>query len=139
MPELPEVQTTVDGLNKKVKGFKIVDVWTDYNSPFHANKDNIKNPEFFTVFKKRAIGATIKNSSRRAKNILIHLSFDETILIHMKMTGHIMFGEYTLHTDNVWRPSDNSPTNPLNDPFNKYIRLVFTLENKGKKKPTRHL
>ena len=30
MPELPEVQTTVDGLNKKVLERTFVDVWSDW-------------------------------------------------------------------------------------------------------------
>ena len=37
-----------------------------------------------------------KNASRKAKNILIELSNGYTILIHMKMTGHIMFGKIPL-------------------------------------------
>lgn len=87
MPELPEVQTTVDGINKTVQGLQIVDVWTNYDSPHYANKEEIKNPLFFKKFKKIVIGAKIKNASRKAKNILIELSNDYTILIHMKMTG----------------------------------------------------
>ena len=58
MPELPEVQTTDDGLNKTVKGKKILDVWTDYKSAFHKGKENIKNPTFFEIFKKKITGAT---------------------------------------------------------------------------------
>ena len=29
MPELPEVQKTVDGLNAYTRGKKIIDIWTD--------------------------------------------------------------------------------------------------------------
>ncbi len=50
MPELPEVQTTVDGVNTELKGATITDVWTDYNSLFHAGKDNIKKPTLFYPF-----------------------------------------------------------------------------------------
>ena len=94
MPELPEVETTTRGINRKTKGRKITSVWTDYNSPFYKGKENIKNPIFFEEFKKRVIGKKILNAKRRAKNILINLDNGETILIHMKMTGHIMYGEY---------------------------------------------
>jgi formamidopyrimidine-DNA glycosylase len=91
MPELPEVQTTVDGLNKTVKGRRIVDVKTSYNSSYHAGKDNIKNPKFFTLFKKKVKGKKILKAERRAKNVLIHLSGNETIIAHMKMTGHFVY------------------------------------------------
>jgi formamidopyrimidine-DNA glycosylase len=133
MPELPEVQTTVDGLNKKVKGVKIVDVWSIYNSPYYKSKENVKDPKFFAEFKERIIGSKILRAERRAKNILIHLDNKETILIHMKMTGHLMFGEYAQTSDNKndpWRPKDKG-NKALNDPFNHHIRLVFTLSNKN--------
>ena len=91
MPELPEVQTTVNGLNSTVKGRKIVDVKTTYNSKFYRNKEDIKNPKYFVLFKKRVKGKKILGAERRAKNILIHLSGGETILVHMKMTGHFVY------------------------------------------------
>src|SRR4051812_38782726 len=94
MPELPEVQTTVDGINAEVASLTIRDVWTDYKSLFHAGKDNIKNPEYFAQFKKDVVGAKIKHASRVGKNVLIHLSNGKTILTHMKMTGHYMYGEF---------------------------------------------
>jgi formamidopyrimidine-DNA glycosylase len=146
MPELPEVQTTVNGLNKKVKGAKIIDVWSIYNSPYYKSKENIKDPKFFTEFKNRIIGAKIINAERRAKNILINLDNKETILIHMKMTGHLMFGEYTntsissktrskatsIKSDDPWKPT-NTNNQALNDPFNSHIRLVFSLSLLHKK------
>lgn len=91
MPELPEVQTTVDGLNKTVKGRRIIDVSTTYNSSFYKNKDEIKNPKFFALFKKKIKGQKILKAERRAKNILIHLSLNYTIIVHMKMTGHFVY------------------------------------------------
>src|SRR3989344_5598754 len=91
MPELPEVQTTVNGLNKTVRGRKIVSVRTSYNSAYHAGKDNIKDPKFFRKFKKLVTGQKILKAERRAKNVLIHLSNSYTIIVHMKMTGHFVY------------------------------------------------
>jgi len=108
MPELPEVQTTVNGLNRTIKDKKIVDISTTYNSPFYKNKEEIKNPKYFKIFRKKVTGQKILRAERRAKNILIHLSGGETILIHMKMTGHFVYDK-------------------LNYPFS---RLDFTLDNK---------
>src|SRR4051812_19650715 len=95
MPELPEVTTTVQGLNEVLSGLGIRDVWTDY----HANTkntrlDTIKNKKFFERFKKEIIGKKFTHAERRGKNILIHLSGGKTILIHMKMTGHLLYGKY---------------------------------------------
>lgn len=137
MPELPEVQTTVNGINKTVKGLLIKDVWTSYGSKYFHGKDNIKDPKFFETFKKEVVGKKIKNASRRAKNILIHLDSGEpTILIHMKMTGHVMYGNYYFdknHPSDPWKPLEKNDKGKkqtaLLDPFNRHIRLVFTLSN----------
>lgn len=80
MPELPEVQTVVDGLNKKIKNKKISSVWTDYKSDFYLGKDSIKDPKYFKEFSKKVIKTKVLKAERRAKNIQIHLSNGETIL-----------------------------------------------------------
>jgi|ERR1035437_362959 formamidopyrimidine-DNA glycosylase len=129
MPELPEVQTTVNGINKYAKGLRIADVWTDYGSLQYEGKNHIKNKLFFTKFKKEVIGAKIVKADRRAKNVLIELSNSKTILIHMKMTGHVMYGKYqkTKRDKDPWEPVIKS--GPLRDPFNKYIRFVLSFSN----------
>ena len=91
MLEVPEVKTKVNGLNSTVKGRRIVDVKTTYNSKFYRNKEDIKNPKFFEIFKNKVKGKKSLKAERRAKNILIHLSGGETILVHMKMTGHFVY------------------------------------------------
>ena len=93
MPELPEVQTTVNGLNRFVKELTIKNVWTDYYSEFHLGRPNIKNREYFKKFRTAVIGAKILGAHRRAKNILIRLSNGKTILIHMKLTGYLFYGD----------------------------------------------
>jgi formamidopyrimidine-DNA glycosylase len=133
MPELPEVQTTVDGLNQKVRGKKIVDVWTDIavatpSLPHHHH--TTKSTTFFTAFKKQVLGATIIGSERRGKNILIHLSNKYTIWIHMKMTGHMMYGKYRYdQKSKTWIPDPSEKNNALRDPFNRFLHTVFILSN----------
>ena len=107
MPELPEVQTTVNGLNKTVKGKRIVNVETSYNSSFYKNKEDVKNPKFFALFKRKIKGKKITGAERRAKNVLIHLSEGYTIIVHMKMTGHFVY----------------------NRPIYPFVRLDFRLDN----------
>jgi formamidopyrimidine-DNA glycosylase len=128
MPELPEVQTTASILNTLVKNNKIVDVWTDLDSPYFKGKENIKDPVYFKKFGKEITGKKILKVWRRAKNVLIDIEGDKTILIHMKMTGHLLFGKYEYDKKkNKWTPVEKN--SPLADPFNRFIHLVFTLDN----------
>ena len=140
MPELPEVHTTVQGLNQKLKGKKIIDVWSGYNSPFYQDKRDIKNVHYFKNFRRAVSGAKFLKAERRGKNILIHLSNGHTALIHMKMTGHLLYGRYNFekfggndaknsgkNTTGFWRATDDGP---LQNPRNQYIRLVFSLSDK---------
>ncbi len=112
MPELPEVQTTSSGLDKVLRNLTIKNVWTDYDSPYFYGSDTIKDPKYFRYFKKTIIESEILNVTRRAKNVLVHLSNGFTILIHMKMTGHVMYGDYN-----------------KKDPYNRFIHVIFTLSN----------
>ena len=94
MPELPEVQTTVNGIRRRTVGLRIKDVWSNYNSAYFKGSDTIKDLKFFKHFKQNVIGTKVVSSERRAKNILIGLDNGYTILVHMKMTGHLLFGRY---------------------------------------------
>lgn len=133
MPELPEVQTTVNGINKLVTGKKILSVWTSYNSPRYKNQ--IKNPAYFKKFKSLVVGKKILGARRAGKNVLIDLSGEKTILVHMKMTGHLIFGKYKRLDKKTkvpekwegeeWIPAEKNEH--LWDPFNRHIRLVFSL------------
>jgi formamidopyrimidine-DNA glycosylase len=132
MPELPEVETTVRGINSKVIKKRIIGVWTDYSSPLKQFLNTIKNPAFFKKFEKAIVGAKIIKCTRRAKNILIHLDNKKVILVHMKMTGHMMYGTYqkTHAKKDSWKPSSLLPkTSPLFDPFNRFIHLVFCFDD----------
>lgn len=133
MPELPEVETTARGINKHLVGKKIIDCWTDYNSPFHTGKENIKNPLYFKKFKKETVGTKITSASRRAKNVLIHLSNGSVILVHMKMTGHVLYGKYSFDQKKAkkkekdpWTPLEEGP---LKDPFNRFIHFVISFSD----------
>lgn len=135
MPELPEVTTTVNGLNKNVRNLKITEVWSDYHLRTKSkNLETIKNKRFWLFFKKEVVGQKIKLAERRGKNILIHLSgnstssklreTNKTILVHMKMTGHFLYGKY-FFKNGKWESDEKF----LSDPFNKFIRLIFRLSN----------
>ncbi len=136
MPELPEVTTTVNGLKRTVKGLVISDVWTDLskkNQKIKQFKDTIKNNIFYQEFKKKVIGQRIIKVERMAKNILIHLSNKKIILIHLKMTGHLLYGKYNKVVSGnnkveSWVPDKNEKKS-LHDPYNRFIHIVFSLSN----------
>jgi len=126
MPELPEVQTTASILNKEVRGLKILDIWTDYNSPYYLGKNSIKDKKYFSFFRKELLNKEIISVGRRAKNVLIKVSGNKTILVHMKMTGHLLYGSYTFD-GKKWSPKNDGA---LADPYNRFIHLAFSLSNK---------
>ena len=127
MPELPEVETTTRGLRKEIVGLKILDVWTDLNTKDKRQREAVANPKFFTIFKKGIKNTKIISTERKAKNILINLNNEKTILVHMKMTGHLLYGKYKfLNKEKKWIPDERGP---LQDPYNRFIHFVFILSN----------
>lgn len=129
MPELPEVETTARGLRATVVGLSIKGVWTDLATKDKRQNKAVANPKFFLRFKKEIIGKKILSIERHAKNILINLSQGKTILIHMKMTGHLLYGKYRfLKKKNKWEPIEN---NALADPYNRFIHFVIEFSNKN--------
>ena len=132
MPELPEVETTTNGLRSAIVGLTIKDVWTDLATSDKRQKEAISNPKYFPSFKKEVVNKKVLSVERRAKNILINLSGGKTILVHLKMTGHLLYGKYIFREKTktqkaVWLPDEDGP---LHDPFNKFLHVVFTLNNK---------
>ena len=126
MPELPEVTTTVNGLNEVLPKLTIKDVWSDYYiKTSNKRSDNIKSKKYFEKFRKEVSGEKFLRSERRGKNVLIHLSRNKTVLIHMKMTGHLLYGAYK-KVEEGWIPVEKGL---LHDPFNRFIHLVFVLSN----------
>jgi formamidopyrimidine-DNA glycosylase len=109
MPELPEVETTVRGLKKTILGLTIKNIWTDLKTTDKRKVDTVANSKYFIFFKKEVINKKIKSIERRAKNILLNLSNNKTILIHLKMTGYLFYGK---------------------DPKIKFAHVVFSLSNK---------
>jgi len=118
MPELPEVQTTVDGLNKSVIGKTITDFWTDW--PKYIRTSGLNK------FKESIIGSKFKKAHRRAKYVMIDLSNGWTLVIHLKMTGHLLYGKWQ-KKGRGWHGLE--PKAVKDDSYNKYIRAIFSLNN----------
>ena len=77
MPELPEVETIRKGLEKVLVGQKINSVDVRVKKLFYGNSKKLKNQ-------------TITEINRRAKILIIQLS-DSVLLIHLKMTGQLIY------------------------------------------------
>lgn len=133
MPELPEVQTTVNGIQKHVVGKKITDFWSDLPKKKVSRPDfekTIKSEKYFKYFSQKIKGQKIVSAKRRAKNILIGLASGDTIHIHMKMTGHIMYGKYDhARKTNTWSPHEKEKNHALRDPYNRFVHAVFSLSD----------
>ena len=119
MPELPEVQTIVNDLNRKVKGLTITDIWTDWPKYFKRSIGG------FDGFKKTIKGKKIIKVWRLGKNIIFDLSGDKKILIHQKMTGHLLVGKWRLK-NNKWLSVGKGL---LMDRVNGYIHAMFFLSH----------
>ncbi len=111
MPELPEVETTVRDLSTVVVGSKIKDLWTD-------------TPKRFFVFSKEEFkGKKIISVERRGKNIIINLTGGVSFLIHQKIAGHLLIGNWSFNKR--WIPEKG----PLEEKVNSYIHFIITLNN----------
>ena len=131
MPELPEVTTTANGLQRVLPKLSITDVWTDLSKKktLKQFENTIKNEIFYKKFRSKVIKQKVLSVERRAKNILIHITGGHTILIHLKMTGHIIYGKYVYNKKaNTWSP-DAKEREALHDPYNRFVHVVFSLSN----------
>ncbi len=104
MPELPEVQTIVKGLNEKVLQRTFLNVWTD--------TAKIIKKIAFEDFQKKLKGKRIEKIYRRGKNIVFNLSEGFSLLVHLKMTGHFLYDDWD-----------------RNDSMNSFVHVKFFLDN----------
>lgn len=137
MPELPEVQTIVDDLNKKVVGRRIKGAWFDWpkmiKDPLDQSRHKIAH-KHVAIFENYLRGEKILRVKRRAKNILIYFSGDKLLLIHQKMTGHMLVGKWEIKKAKMGKrvKEEIIPIEPqavVDDPYNKYIHLILYLDN----------
>ncbi|MCX6745477.1 MAG: hypothetical protein NTX00_00485, partial [Candidatus Parcubacteria bacterium] len=83
MPELPEVETIKRGLEKNIVGKIISDFDCDWHKMINFSLKN---------FKSKIKGLKIEKVKRRAKMIILDLSKGWNILIHLKLTGQLVYG-----------------------------------------------
>lgn len=83
MPELPEVETVRRGLAELITG-KTITSAAHINAPKSFPNASADVGEFL-------IGSTITAVRRRAKVLLIDLTTDYSLVIHLKMTGQLVY------------------------------------------------
>jgi formamidopyrimidine-DNA glycosylase len=104
MPELPEVETIKNQLVEKIIGKKIEKV-----KIFLPKM--VKTP--LSIFKGAVLNSVINSIRRRAKLIIIDLSGGHSLLIHLKMTGQLIYEESKI----------------LNQELRKHTRVIFDFVN----------
>lgn len=82
MPELPEVETVRRGLTLLVVGKRVQSVSHDTPKSFPNAPGEVN--QFL-------LGTTITGVRRRAKVLLVDLSSEYTLVIHLKMTGQLVY------------------------------------------------
>ncbi len=106
MPELPEVETIRRDLQKKIKNKQIK------NTVINIDKI-IKKPssgEFIAKIK----GKKFKKIGRRGKYIITHLDSEDKLIIHLGMTGFLVY------------PYDNKIIKKKINPKHNHLILTFT-------------
>lgn len=119
MPELPEVETIVRELRKKIVGLKITDVWVDWLK-------TLKQAGGIENFRKQVQGKKILSVRRRAKYIIMNIEGKKTLFIHQKISGHLLYGKWQIVNDK-WESKIRGPLKE--DRQNGYIRFILFLNN----------
>lgn len=97
VPELPEVEVLRSGLSGLIVGKEIKSVDYDWEKSFPNSVDDVN---MFLV------GTKIKRVRRRAKVLIIDLSSNYSLVIHLKMTGQLVFRSLQA-TFGAGHPSDS--------------------------------
>jgi formamidopyrimidine-DNA glycosylase len=118
MPELPEVETVRIGLQQLLPGRVVQSVSHDTPKSFPNAPADV---EAFLV------GASVTAVRRRAKVLMIDLSGDYSVVIHLKMTGQLVFVSADTRFG-AGHPSDSLVGN-LPDKSTR-VELTFTDDSK---------
>jgi len=128
MPELPEVETIKNQLNVKVKSKTIKKI--------EVRLSKMVKDTSVVFFKKKVIGTKIKSIKRRAKLLIIHLSNGYSLVIHLKLSGQLIYypnleEKKEKYTHLIYYFSDNSCLchNDLRQ-FG-YVKLIKTTDLEG--------
>ncbi|MBI2952906.1 MAG: bifunctional DNA-formamidopyrimidine glycosylase/DNA-(apurinic or apyrimidinic site) lyase [Chloroflexi bacterium] len=95
MPELPEVQTIVADLKPRLEGRKIAGITVLW-------RPTIAQPQVEELTE-RLIGQRIERVWRRGKYVVMDLSSDDRLVLHLRMTGRLLFRDRSAPEDRFTR------------------------------------
>lgn len=101
MPELPEVETIMRRLRAPLIGRMFTDVQVEWERMVQVPVVELKA---------RLPGQHIEAINRRGKYLVFRLSGEDSLIIHLKMTGDLR-------------------VTPASDPFHRHDRIAFRLDN----------
>ena len=119
MPELPEVETVRIGLNKYLPGKTVKAVDFDWPKSFPNDPVQVK---------KYLIGSKVLDVRRRAKVLLIDLDSEYTLVIHLKMTGQLVYRAGDGERWGAGHPNDSL----IGELPDRSTRVTFELTNGDK-------
>ena len=121
MPELPEVETIRRELARKITNKKIVNLKI-------IKRKLIKEPGV-AGFKKGLIGEKVKEVTRRAKVLIIKLKEDKFLVIHLRISGWLLYGKEDPKARAVFYFSDNKALNYMDQRVLGELRLRKDYKN----------
>lgn len=124
MPELPEVETLARGLRRHVQGKKIRSLTILEKRKFRGTPGQLK---------KFVYGQKITDIERRGKWLVLHLASGYGFVIHLKMTGQLLYQPKRRHTQVEFLGGHTMSRDELTETNrvlpNRHTRVVFTLED----------
>jgi formamidopyrimidine-DNA glycosylase len=127
MPELPEVEALRLGLKTRLVGSKILKIKVKDGMGKLVSSNGttrVSDPLKILEFENMALGRTITELDRRAKNIMIHLDDGSLFLVHLKMTGQLVF----VSKDNVKVIGGHPMQESTQDLPHKHTYITFELD-----------
>ena len=116
MPELPVVETIRRELARKIINKKIIN--------FKISKPRLIKDLFAAKFKKGVIGEKVKAVNRQAKLLLIKLKEDKFLVIHLRISGWLLYGQEDPRARAVFYLSDGKVLNYMDPRVLGELRLV---------------
>lgn len=133
MPELPEVETIRKQLQSRIAGKTIKHVEVLYPKVVHGTlsvpKNHAKRGGSTADFVRALKGRKVCKVGRQGKLILIRLNGNETLVVHLKMTGRLLLnGEFTKSTEVIFTFTDSTVLNYDDLRRFGYMKIVPTRE-----------
>jgi formamidopyrimidine-DNA glycosylase len=120
MPELPEVETVKRGLSRLLPGLAITDVVSDNPKSFPNAEHDVA--QFL-------LQSEVVDVTRRAKVLMIELSSKYCLVIHLKMTGQLVYRGDALHGDDSRFGAGHPNASLIGELPDRSTRVTLSFDN----------